>query len=200
VKKKDGTWRHCIDYHALNAVTKKDAYALPNIAETFDSLQGAEWFSTLDFCSGYLQVAVDPKDREKTAFVTREGLWQYRVMPFGLCNAVGTYERLMEHIFAGLVLEIMLIYFDDLIVFAKTWEEELERLKLVFLRIRDAKLKLKPSKCNLFKKRVVFLGHVITPEGISTDDEKIRAVRDWPVPNSVTECRVSLVSALTGSS
>jgi hypothetical protein len=189
VKKKDGSWRHCIDYRALNNVTKKDAYSLPNISQTFDSLQGAKWFSTLDFCSGYLQVEVDPRDREKTAFVTREGLWQYRVMPFGLCNAVSTYERLMEHIFSGLVFDAMLIYIDDLIVFAKSWEEELQRLELVFQRIRDAKLKLKPKKCSLFQKEVLFLGHIVNEEGIATDESKIEAVKNWPIPKTVSECR-----------
>jgi hypothetical protein len=189
VKKKDGSWRHCIDYRALNSVTKKDAYPLPDIATSFDTLQGADLFSTLDFCSGYLQVEVAEEDREKTAFVTKEGLFQYKVMPFGLTNAVGTFERLMEHSFAGLIHKILLIYLDDIIVFSKGWEEQLERLRMTFERIRRIKLKLKPKKCNLFQEQVIFLGHLVSKEGITTDPSKIEAVKNWPQPKSVTDVR-----------
>ena len=189
VRKKDGTMRFCIDYRKLNDVTTKDAYPIPRIDDTIQSLAGAKWFSTLDLASGYWQVELDEEAKEKSAFSTRAGLYQWRVMPFGLCNAPSTFERLMESIFAGLQHEIMLLYLDDLIVFAPTIQEELKRLGRVFEQLRSAGLKLKPAKCNLFQKSVVYLGHVVSDQGVATDPEKIRAVREWPTPRTVKEVR-----------
>jgi hypothetical protein len=108
-------------------------------------------------------------------------------MPFGLTNAVGTFERLMEHSFAGLIHKILLIYIDDIIVFSKGWKEQLERLRRTFERIRS--VKLKPRKCNLFQEKVVFLGHLVSKEGITTDPSKIEAVKNWPQPRNVTDVR-----------
>ena len=122
VKKKDGSFRFCVDYRALNNVTVKDAYPLPKIDETLDSLTGAKWFSTLDLYSGYWQVGMDENDKPKTAFITRKGLFQFRVLPFGLCNAPATFERLMETILAGLQWDICLLYLDDIITFGKSFE------------------------------------------------------------------------------
>ena len=129
VKKKDGCFRFCVDYRALNNVTVKDAYPLPKIDETLDSLTGAKWFSTLDLYSGYWQVGMDENDKPKTAFITRKGLFQFRVLPFGLCNAPATFERLMETVLAGLQWDICLIYLDDIITFGKSFEEAVENLK-----------------------------------------------------------------------
>ncbi|MCG7879381.1 MAG: RNase H-like domain-containing protein, partial [Candidatus Thiodiazotropha endolucinida] len=189
VKKKDGSLRFCVDYRALNDATIKDAYPLPKIDETLDSLTGAKWFSTLDLYSGYWQVGVEPEDKPKTAFITRKGLFQFRVLPFGLCNAPATFERLMESVLAGLQWDICLIYLDDIITFGKTFEEAVENLEKVFDRLRSAGLKLKPKKCDLFEKSVTFLGHIISDEGVGTDPEKVRAVKEWPVPVSQTEIR-----------
>ena len=119
VKKKDGTSRFCIDYRKLNNITKHDAYPLPRIDDSLDRLRGATWFSTLDLCSGYWQVAVDAQDKQKTAFTTGRGLYEFSVMPFGLCNAPATFERLMETVLHGLQFDICLIYLDDIIVFGK---------------------------------------------------------------------------------
>ena len=155
------------------------------IDETLDSLSEASRFSTLDLHSGYWQVGVDPKDRPKTAFIIRKGLFHFRVLPFGLCNAPATFERLMETVLAGLQWDICLKYINDIIVYGKTFEEALKNLESVFERLRQAGLKLKPQKCKLFSKSVSFLGHVISDKGTATDLDKINAVEKWPVPVTV---------------
>ena len=170
-------------------MTVKDAYPLPRIEDNLDALSGAKWFSTMDLASGYWQVGMDPRDKEKTAFCTRYGLFQWNVMPFGLCNAPGSFERLMEKVLQGLQWETLLIYLDDVIVFSTNLDQHMERLDEVFRRIKEAKLKLKMKKCHFFKKEVSFLGHVVDEEGVHTDPEKIQAVRDWPQPRTVKEIR-----------
>ena len=165
VKKKDGSVRFCVDYRRLNDITEKDAYPLPRVDNNLDALAGAKVFSTLDLTSGYWQVEMDPEDAGKTAFCTRYGLYQWRVMPFGLCNAPSTFERLMEKVLAGLQWKIALLYLDDVIVFSSTVEQRLDRLRLVFERLRKANLQLKPKKCHLFCKEVSFLGHRVSGEG-----------------------------------
>jgi len=189
VRKKDGSLRFCIDYRKLNKVTRKDSYPLPRVDDLLDSLSDAQWFSTLDLRSGYWQVEIDPGDREKTAFSTQNGLFQFRVMPFGLCNAPSTFQRLMELVLAGLSWEVCLAYLDDVVIFGRTWEEHLERLRIVLIRLREAHLKLHPKKCQFFRKCIVFLGHVISNSGVSTDPEKISSIVNWPTPTNVTELR-----------
>ena len=169
VRKKDGTKRFCIDYRRLNDVTTKDAYPLPRIDESLDQLAGATWFSCLDLSAGYWQVEVDPRDKQKTAFTTRRGLFEYNVMPFGLCNAPATFERLMETVLSGLHWQICLIYLDDIIIYGKTFNEMISNLDTVLQRFEKAGLKLKPQKCQLFQKEVEFLGHVINEHGVNTD-------------------------------
>ena len=187
VKKKDGTKRFCVDYRKLNHVTIKDAYPIPRIDDSLDTLNGSKWFSTLDLASGYWQVELEDEAKEKSAFVVRGGLYCWRVMPFGLCNAPSTFERLMERVLAGLHWKILLVYLDDIIVFANTVTEELERLDVVFSRLREAGLKLKPRKCTLFRRSVLYLGHIVSSDGVSTDPEKTRAIADWPTPTNVKE-------------
>ena len=196
VKKKDGSVRFCVDYRRLNDITEKDAYPLPRVDDNLDALAGAKVFSTLDLTSGYWQVEMDPEDAGKTAFCTRYGLYQWRVMPFGLCNAPSTFERLMEKVLAGLQWKIALLYLDDVIVFSSTVEQQLDRLRLVFERLRKANLQLKPKKCHLFCKEVSFLGHGVSGEGMTTEEDKVKAVKEWPVPKSVKAVRSFL--GLTG--
>ena len=188
-QKKDGTTRFCVDYRMLNFSTIKDAYPLPRISESLEQMSGARCFSTLDLCAGYWQLELEPSDRYKTAFSTRKGLFQFKVLPFGLCNAPATFERLMETVLSGLQWEICLIYLDDIIVFAKSFEEMLDNLAKVFDRLRTAGLKLKPRKCKLFATKVEYLGHVVSERGIETDPKKIEIVENWPKPSSVTEVR-----------
>lgn len=189
VRKKDGTFRCCVDYRQVNAFTKKDAYPLPRTDMCLDAMSGARWFSTFDLRSSYHQVAMQGEDTEKTAFICREGQFKFRTMPFGLCNAGSTFQRLMDMVMAGLAFEMCLVYLDDVIVFSTTIEEHFERLRSVLSRLKDAGLKLKPSKCRLLQKHVAFLGHVVSEQGISTDPMKVEAVTQWPVPTNLREVR-----------
>ena len=189
VKKKDGTTRFCVDYRKLNDISTKDAYPLPNIEETFDSLNGASMFCSLDLASGFWQVEMNETSAAKTAFVTRNGLFQFKVMPFGLCNAPATFERLMEIILRGLLWKGSMVYIDDIICYGKSFEETNKHLKEVLMRISKANLKLKPKKCELFKKRLLFLGFIVDEHGIRCDPSKVEAVKKWPPPTDVGELR-----------
>lgn len=182
VKKRDGTSRFCVDYRQINAVTRKDAYPLPRVDDILETLAGSQIFSTLDLASGYWQVEVKPEDREKTAFVTSEGLFEFNVLPFGLCNGPATFQRLMNILLTGIQWQDCLVYLDDIIVLGKTFENHLANLARIFQRLRDANLKLQMKKCVFGKNTVKFLGHVISPTGIATDPDKIAKVADWPVP------------------
>ena len=188
-RKKDGTLRMCVDYRRLNAITKRDAFPLPRISELLDAPVGAKFFSSLDLASGYHQIRVDEADREKTAFVTPMGLYEYIRMPFGLCGAPATFQRLMQHCMGDLIYQMLFVYLDDICIYSKTFEEHLAHLDLVFTRLHDHNLKLKPSKCHLFRKEIDYLGHVLSADGIATNPEKIKAVVDWPMPRTVKQLR-----------
>lgn len=157
--------------------------------ESIDSLAGAKYFCTLDLASGYWQVVMHPEDRPKTAFVSHKGLYEFTVMPFGLSNSFATFERLMEIVLCGLQWEKFLVYLDDVIVFGKTFQETLTNLRSVFERFKKPKLKLKPKKCILFKDEVSFLGHVVSANGIQCDPQKIAAIKEWPVPENISDVR-----------
>ena len=177
VTKKDGSTRFCVDYCKVNEITRKDAYPLPPRDDTLDALRGSQYFSTLDLYSGYWQVKMDPKDINKTAFVTRQWLFHFMV---GLCNAPATFEQLMELVLSGLNWKICLIYLDDVIVYGGNFYDALDRLKIVWQRIREANLKLKPSKCCLMRDRVPFLGHYVSRKGVEVDPMKTERLADTP--------------------
>ena len=187
VRKKDGGWRMCVDYRRLNSVTKFDSFPLPRLDEALDAFAGATVFSSLDLAMAYHQVPVKSSDVEKTAFVTHVGLYEMSKMPFGLCNAPSTYQRLMAGVLRGLIGRICLAYLDDVIVFSKKRSNHIADLSAVLDRIRAAGLKLKPSKCSLFREQVLYLGHVISTAGVSPDPEKLRVLREWPAPSKVRE-------------
>ena len=189
VRKKDGSWRFCIDYRKVNAATRQDAYPLPRIDATLDSLAGSLYFTTLDLASGYWQVELEEDIKEKTAFSTPNGHFEFNVMPFGLTNAPATFQRLMECILAGLTSHECLIYLDDIIVFSRSFPEHLTRLRKVLLRLQEAGLTLKPSKCQFAKREVQYLGHIVNAAGVKPNPAKTDAVASYPAPTTVKELR-----------
>lgn len=189
VKKKDGSWRFCVDYRHLNKITKKDVYPLPRIDDALDCLHGASYFSSIDLRSGYWQIAVDDKDREKTAFVTPDGLYQFKVMPFGLCNAPATFERMMDSLLRGFKWTTCLCYLDDVVVYSPTFDTHLQRLSDILGLFRRAGLQLNSKKCHFGCRQIKILGHLVDSTGVQPDPEKIRAVTDFPTPRSVHDVR-----------
>ncbi len=190
VWKKDKGLRICIDYHKLNARTVRDSYTLPQMDEILNKLHGSRYFSALDLKWGYWQVPLAQAAREMTAFTVGPlGFYEFLHMPFGLTNAPSMFQRLMETAFNEVHLSWILIYLDDIIISNSTVDEQIARLCLVFQKLRDTGLKLKPSKCQWFLRKVKYLGHIVSAEGISTDPDKIAAVAKWPVPVKVPDLR-----------
>jgi len=192
VRKKDGSLRFCIDYRQLNRITTQDSYPLPLIDNCLNALQGSSWFSTLDLRAGYYNIPVAEKDRDKTAFITRSGCHRFTVMPFGLTGAPSVFQRLMDFVLCGLSYVTCMVYLDDIIIFGRSFDEHLFRLREVFGRLRQANLKLKPTKCSLFRRSVAFLGHIVSEAGIAMQAEKVQAIRDWPPCRNLTELRAFL--------
>ena len=188
-KKKDKTFRFCVDYRALNAVIVRDSHPIPRQDDSIDALSSSTYFSVMDLSSGYWQVPLHPEDKEKTAFTTGTGLYRFNVMPFGLVNAPMTFQRLMEAVLHGLHWSTCLIYLDDCIVLGKNFDDHLHNLQDVLKRFREAGLKLKPSKCQFFRKEVTYLGYVISADGVLPDPNNISKVESWPQPRNPTNVR-----------
>ena len=193
VKKKDGSWRMCIDYRELNTKTKNvDPYLLPRIDDTIDALGSAKYFCTLDLIQGYHQVELTEESKPKTAFLVPRMIpsqWEFNYMPFGVQGGPSTFQRLMDQLLKGLEHRIALAYLDDIIVFGASPMECVGHLRTVFARIRAANLKLKPKKCEFFKKELLYLGHVVSGDGIKCDPAKIEAVKNWAVPRTSRQTR-----------
>ena len=188
VQKKGRSLRFCIDQRKVNSQTIKDAYLLPLIDETIDSLQGSQWFSSLDLKSGYSQVKMDKESKLLTAFTMGPlGFSECNQMPFGLANAPATFQWLMETCLRDLNLNYCIIYLDDIVIFSKDLANHLMRLEAMFQKLEHARLKLKPSKCELFYRQITYLGHIVSVQGIVTDEGKIDAIKNWSTPTTVTE-------------
>ncbi|CAI7932408.1 unnamed protein product [Closterium sp. NIES-54] len=186
-RKKDGDLRLCIDYRALNAITIKNKYPLPRVEELFDMLGEATVFSKLDLRSGYHQVRLAEDDISKTAFRTRYGYFEFRVLPFGLTNAPATFMGLMNNIFRLFLDRFVIVFLDDILIFSKSLEEHAQHLRIVLDTLRQHRLYAKLSKCTFTRSSIGFLGHVINSQGIAMEPAKVQCLADWPAPRTVTE-------------
>ena len=195
VKKKDGSLRICVDYRQLNSVTSIDAYPMPRIDELIDKLGKAKFITTLDLARGYWQVPMSEDDRAKTAFTTPRGLYQFKVMPFGLCGAPATFQRMMDSVIRGLESHVA-VYLDDVVVFSETWENHLSHIRGVLQRLRKYNLTAKPKKCQFGMHECIYLGHIVGNGQVKPDPNKLAAVKDYPIPKTKKEVRCYL--GLTG--
>ncbi|KAL4016633.1 hypothetical protein IC575_024285 [Cucumis melo] len=189
VKKKDGSMRLCIDYRELNKVTVKNRYPLPRIDDLFDQLQGATVFSKIDLRSSYHQLRIKDSDISKTTFISRYGHYEFILMSFGLTNAPAVFMDLMNRVFKDFLDLFVIVFIDDILIYSKTETEHEEHLHQVLETLRANKLYAKFSKCEFWLKKVTFLGHVVSSEGVSVDPTKIEAVTNWPRPSTVSEIR-----------
>ncbi|GJU03632.1 putative reverse transcriptase domain-containing protein [Tanacetum coccineum] len=189
VKKKDGSFRMCIDYRELNKLTVKNRYPLPRIDDLFDQLQGSSVYSKIDLRSGYHQLRVREEDILKTAFRTRYGHYEFQVMPFGLTNAPAVFMDLMNWVCRPYLDKFVIVFIDDILIYSKNKQEHEEHLKLILELLKKEELYAKFSKCDFWIPKVQFLGHVIDSKGIHVDPAKIESIKDWASPKSPTEIR-----------
>jgi hypothetical protein len=188
-KKKDGTWRFCVDYRALNAITVKNKYPLPRVDELFDRLHGARYFSKLDLRSGYWQIRVREEDVPKTAFRSRYGSYEWLVLPMGLTNAPATFMHLMNQIFSEYLDQFVIVFLDDVLIYSRTLSEHRRHVRLALDVLRKHQLFAKESKCEFFRDHIDFLGHRVDREGMHMMEDKVRAIREWPTPTSIEDVR-----------
>ena len=189
VPKKDGSIRFCVDFRKLNAITTKDAHGLTNIQDIFDTLTGATIFTTLDLKSGYWQVAMSETSKSKTSFITHRGLYQFKRMPFGLCNAPGVFQRLMNHVLAPFIGKSVMVYLDDIVIFSRDPQEHEIHVQEVLQALEAAGLTAKLSKCDFSKPEVKLLGYIVSGQGIRSDPEKTRAIAEMAPPTDVKGVR-----------
>jgi hypothetical protein len=187
VQKKDGEWRFCIDYRRLNELTIKNTFPMSVIDELLDELTGAQFFSKLDLRAGYHKIRMRPEDEEKTAFKTHQGHYQFRVMPFGLCNVPTTFQCVMNSILSPCLRRFALVFMDDILVYSPDLSTHATHLSTVLRLLRDNQFYVKPSKCSFAQTELEYLGHIVSTQGVATDPRKTQAMQEWPHPTTLTE-------------
>lgn len=190
VKKRDGTWRFCVDYRALNAITVKDHFTIPTIDELLDELGGARWFSKLDLLQGYHQILMKPEDVDKTAFRTHHGHYEFLVMPFGLCNVPSSFQATMNNAFSPYLRKF--IFFDDILIYSSSLSEHMNHLEHAFEVLLAGGFFLKLSKCSFAQNQIEYLGHIVSHADVHLVPAKIEAIRDYPTPYSIIALRTFL--------
>jgi len=188
-KKKDGTWRFCVDFRRLNAVTQKDRYPLPRVDESLDALGKAKYLTTFDLTQGYWQIPLAEEDKHKSAFSTRGGHYEFNVLAMGLTNSGPTFQRNMEIILSGLNWKSCLVYVDDIIIFSATFEQHMKDIEAVLQRLREANLQIRTSKCQFCRKEMPYLGHIVSQGKVKLDPAKVEVIRNWKEPKTVSDLR-----------
>lgn len=196
VRKKDDSWHFCVDFRALNAITVKDRFPIPTIDELLDDLGSASWFFKIDLAQGFHQILMTPADVPKTAFRTHQGHYEYRVMPFGLCNAPSTFQATMNELLKPFLRRFALVFFDDILIFSTSLEDHLIHLERVFQTLHQGQFFLKFAKCAFAQRRIEYLGHIVSSQGVEPVPAKIQAMQEWPTPSSLKMLRGFL--GLTG--
>jgi hypothetical protein len=189
VKKKYGTMRMCIDYKALNTKTIKNIYPIPRIDEILDELHRVVYFTKIDLRSDYHQIKMREQDISKTNFRCHYGHYEFLVMPFGLNNAPTTFQSCMNHLFNKQIRKFLLVFFDDLLIYSRNWEEHLQHVEQILTIMEEKSLYAKESKCEFGMTKVIYLGHIIGVNGLQVHQEKIQAIIDWPTPKTLTELK-----------
>jgi hypothetical protein len=188
-RKKNGSWRMCIDYRALNKITIKDKFPLPRAEDLFDQVHGAKFFTKIDLRWGYHQIKIKASDVTKTAFRTPLGSFEWLCMPFGLTNAPATFQRFVQSVLKDFLGDFACVYIDDILIYSNTAEEHVEHVRKVLAVLQEHKLLAKPTKCEWFVRDVEYLGHRISGDGIAVDRTKVQALADWPTPVTKADVR-----------
>jgi len=184
VKKCDGTWHLCVDYRALNMITVRDRFPIPTVDELLDELGGAVWYSKLDLMQGYHQILMKESNTSKTAFRTHHRHYEFRVIPFGLCNAPSSFQATMNRLFHPYLRKYIIIFFDDILIYSRNLEEHLNHLETAFQVLMDGKFTLKFAKCSFAQKQIDYLGHIVSSDGVQPIPEKVQAIQRWPQPRT----------------
>lgn len=195
VRKQDGSWRFCVDYRALNAVTVKDRFPILTIDELLDKLGGTCYFSKLDLLQGYHQIRMHEADIPKTAFRTHHGHYEFRVMSFGLCNAPSSFQSTMNTLFRPFLRRFMIVFFYDILVYSASLQDYLQHLEITFQVLLQNQFVLKLSKCSFAQTQVEYLGHIVSQRGVEPVASKISVIQQWPTPRTTKALRSFLALA-----